>query len=135
MGSTMYNIDIETRQELDIKTLYFENETGSLSLKEWTETNIFLLFERMKNSYKEIVKYLEFYNEPRNPDEPIVIGQTSNDYSYLIEEMKERIEDCKHYIDNLVESCQKEGFGNFVMNELAKKESHIGTIIEIENNR
>ncbi|MEA3353608.1 MAG: hypothetical protein U9Q33_07320 [Campylobacterota bacterium] len=140
MGTVMYDIDIETPQELDINTLYFENESNSLVLKEWSETNIFLLFKRMENSYKEIVKYLEIHNEPRDPDEPIVIGQNTensypNDYSYLIGEMKERIEDCKYYIDNLVESCQKDGFGNFVMGELTKNESHINTIIEIENNR
>lgn len=131
---TKYNIDIETGQELEIRTLYCDGR--DLILKTWYETNIFLLFERMKNNYKEVVKYLNIYNEPTDEDEPIVVDfnniKLNKDFSNIINEMTERIEDCSYYQDNLVENSLSGGFGSFVMGELSKLDSHIDTIIEID---
>jgi len=131
---TKYNIDIEAGEALEIRTLYYDDR--DLILKTWNETNIFLLFERMKNNYKEVVKYLKVYNEPVDKDEPIVINfnntKLNKDFSYLISEMEERIEDCSFYQDKLVENSANGDFGSFVMGELAKLDSHIDTIIEID---
>ncbi|MDD5400801.1 MAG: hypothetical protein PHQ93_06425 [Sulfurimonas sp.] len=132
MGINTYNIDIETGRGIEITTLYFDDNKNSLILKKWEETNLFLLFERMKNSYKEIVNFLEFNNRSEEGDECIVIGKNnSRDYSYLIGEMNERIEDCSFYQDNLVENSTKDRFEEFILGELAKYESHTNSIIDI----
>ncbi|MBA3026698.1 MAG: hypothetical protein FP820_09895 [Sulfurimonas sp.] len=134
MGINTYNIDIETGRGIEIATLYFDDNKNSLILKRWEETNLFLLFERMKNSYKEIVNFLDFNNRPEEKDGCIVIGENkSRDYSYLIDEMNERAEDCSFYQDNLVKNSTKDRFEEFVIGELAKYESHTNTIIDIHN--
>ncbi|MDP2892908.1 MAG: hypothetical protein Q8N78_00900 [Sulfurimonas sp.] len=134
MGINTYNIDIETGKGIEIATLYFDNNKNSLVLKKWEETNLFLLFERMKNSYEEIVNFLEFNNRPEEGDECIVIGKNnSRNYSYLIDEMNERIEDCSFYQDNLVENSTKDRFEEFILGELAKYESHTNSIIDIHD--
>ena len=135
--ATKYNIDIESGQALEIRTLYYD-DNGGLILKEWAETNIFLLFERMKNNYTEIVKYLKVHNEPVVEDEPISIDfnntKLNKDFSHIISEMEKRIEDCSFYQDNLVENSSRVEFGSFVMGELAKSNSHIETIIDLDKN-
>jgi len=137
MAVTTYNIDIETGRGLDISTLYFDEDSEELVKKDWEETNIWLIFERMKNSYKETVIFLNLYNEPSDENEPIVIDfqnkEPNKDFSYILKEMNERVEDCNYYQENLLEFAQKENFGYFVMGELAKLESHNSTIIDIYN--
>ncbi len=132
MGVTTYNVDIETGQPLEIDTLYFDEDGNTFIRKNWEETNLFLMFERMKNSYKEIVKYLEFNHVPRDEDAPIVIGgdEESKDYSYIIQEMKERVDDCAFYQENLAENATKGGFPQFIMGELTKYKSHSNTAVD-----
>jgi len=131
MGVATYNADIETGRPLEIDTLYFDESGNTFIRKSWEETNLFLMFERMKNSYMEIVKYLEFNHEPRDEDAPIVIGadEENKDYSYIIQEMKERVDDCAYYQNNLAENATKDGFPQFIMGELTKHESHSNTAV------
>ena len=76
----------------------------------------------------------DIINHPKERNEYIAIGEdNSRDYSYLIGEMNERAEDCSFYQDNLVGNSTKDRFGEFVMGELAKYESHTNTIIDIHN--
>ena len=133
--STLYAADIETGGGLEFSTLYFEQEGNTFNMKEWDENNLFVLFHRMKNNYIEVIKYLN-YNHIENENNHINIDNPtpSRDFSYIIGEMEERVEDCEYYIENLVSFVAKEGFQGFVMGELSKLENHNNTIIDIHNN-
>lgn len=76
----------------------------------------------MKNSYIEVIKYLTYHMKN---------GKEVED---TLKEMTERLLDCNHYLENLVEFSNKPSamFGSFVMGELEKKNNHIEMITVLD---
>ncbi len=130
----VYNIDIELAGEgFEIDTLYFNEDTKGLKEKTWTEKNIFLLFERMKNNYHEVLKFLRYHTK-ENTDENKNVGtinRKNRDFTVLIGEIENRIKDCDFYQENLTTNFTQEGFGAFVTNEFYRLEQENHMIQEI----
>jgi len=133
---TVYNVDIVVRGEcFEIETLYFIEQNKGFKKIERCENNIYVLFERMKNNYLEVVKYLEYHTvvEAENPvDIKDASHRTNRDFTLLIEENKSRVEDCIFYIQNMVENAKDPGFSAFITNEFYRLEQDNHIVLQID---
>jgi hypothetical protein len=130
---TVYNIDIIVRGEgFEFETLYFDEQNKGLIVKEWNEKNIYIVFERMKNNYLEVIKYLNYHTVKTNTTKIEESKHRKNkDFTLLISETEDRVKDCIFYQDNLLKNYKEEGFNSFFTNEFYRLEQDNHIVQEI----
>jgi len=137
MIMTVYNIDIVVRGEcFEIETLYFNEQTKGLKQIERCENNVFVLFERMKNTYLETIKYLKFHTVAKTEEIADIKNakhRDNRDFTQLISEMEDRVKDFIFYQENLVTNSKDPGFSAFITNEFYRFEQDNHIMLEINS--